>query len=329
MNGSGRHLTGGLLIVLLLAVLLGWASRTVGQGEPAPPFALKDVDGRTHRLSDFADRPLLLLFWAVRNERMAAHSLDLLGAALREVGRRPELRLVTILSQPAGEALPPEAERFRSRAPAPLLLDPESIAYGDYGIMVLPTVLLLDREHRLRDVIGYTTRAPEKLAAALTRVLGAPAGERSGAAEAEEPAARTPGLSARLRLVRKLLAKGHLDHALAELNKLPPEQRETAACSILEARILLAREELDPALEAVTRGLELEPDHREGLLVKAEILAAGGEAEAALGLLERVGGRDELAAAALARRARLLQAAGACSDALQDALKALEILLEE
>jgi len=35
------------------------------KGKPAPDFALKDLGGKTVRLSSFKGKPVLLCFWAV------------------------------------------------------------------------------------------------------------------------------------------------------------------------------------------------------------------------------------------------------------------------
>lgn len=38
----------------------GWA---VSPGQASPRFELEDVEGSRHRLSDFAGRPVVLVFW--------------------------------------------------------------------------------------------------------------------------------------------------------------------------------------------------------------------------------------------------------------------------
>jgi hypothetical protein len=54
-----------LLVLVFLAPSMraaeeGWA---VAIGDPAPQFALPDVEGRLHQLSDFSGRPVVLVFW--------------------------------------------------------------------------------------------------------------------------------------------------------------------------------------------------------------------------------------------------------------------------
>src|SRR5215475_6897182 len=51
--------------VITAALLLALSSPVVGQGEkPAPQLALKDVEGRALRLSDYKGKVVLLNFWA-------------------------------------------------------------------------------------------------------------------------------------------------------------------------------------------------------------------------------------------------------------------------
>lgn len=47
----------------LLSQQDGWRSATVMVGKPIPDFALKDIDGRSHRLSEFRGRLLIVNVW--------------------------------------------------------------------------------------------------------------------------------------------------------------------------------------------------------------------------------------------------------------------------
>jgi peroxiredoxin len=52
------------LFLLSLTACPGLETPTAAVGRPAPAFALKDLDGRTVKLADFADRIVVLDFWA-------------------------------------------------------------------------------------------------------------------------------------------------------------------------------------------------------------------------------------------------------------------------
>jgi peroxiredoxin Q/BCP len=61
-----KLILGGLAVLLLLASAVLWMLRPGSQrteGSAAPDFALQDQDGKTHRLSDYAGRWLVLYFY--------------------------------------------------------------------------------------------------------------------------------------------------------------------------------------------------------------------------------------------------------------------------
>jgi hypothetical protein len=52
-----------LLSVALIAVLSASAAAGPPNGSPAPDFALEDVNGVSHSLSDYAGKVILIFFW--------------------------------------------------------------------------------------------------------------------------------------------------------------------------------------------------------------------------------------------------------------------------
>ena len=61
-----KLMLGGLAVLLLLASAVLWMLRPGSQrveGSAAPDFALQDQNGKTHRLSDYAGRWLVLYFY--------------------------------------------------------------------------------------------------------------------------------------------------------------------------------------------------------------------------------------------------------------------------
>jgi tetratricopeptide (TPR) repeat protein len=89
----------------------------------------------------------------------------------------------------------------------------------------------------------------------------------------------------------RALGEGDYDRILAVAGEaLARGSRKDWPCSFL-ALAYLAREELDKALEYVTRALEIAPGRREYLERRAEIRALRGEAAAALSELEALHGR--------------------------------------
>jgi peroxiredoxin len=116
-------------------------------GKQAPPFALKDLKGKTTRLADYRGKVVLLNFWystcppcrketpdlTALHDAYKEHGFTVLGISMDEV----------LIPQARGKAL----EEFLRTSPLPypiLIADQKTIdAYG--GIPVQPISFLVDR----------------------------------------------------------------------------------------------------------------------------------------------------------------------------------------
>jgi peroxiredoxin len=113
-------------------------------GGAAPDFALPDLLGRTHRLSDYRGRKVLLVMWASwcgcredLPEWQAQHQ------ALAESG----LTIITISQDARVEDAAPYIE---AAAPShPSLLDTDHIVSHLYGLINVPTVIWIDETGRI------------------------------------------------------------------------------------------------------------------------------------------------------------------------------------
>ena len=122
-------------------------------GDPAPPFALPGVDGRTWTLSDFQDRQLLLVvFWCNHCPYVQAWE-----GRMVELGRRYGPRGVGIVLVNANDAVAYPDDGFESmlararekQYPFPYLRDDTQEVAHAYGALVTPHPMLFDRERRL------------------------------------------------------------------------------------------------------------------------------------------------------------------------------------
>lgn len=122
-------------------------------GDPAPPFSLPGVDGRTYRLVDFANDPLLLVvFWCNHCPYVQAWE-----GRMVDIGRRygPKgVRIVLVNSNDARaypeDNLPSMVVRARDRGyPFPYLQDESQEVARAYGALVTPHPMLFDSRRRL------------------------------------------------------------------------------------------------------------------------------------------------------------------------------------
>ena len=139
-----------------LLVLAAWAFAQVAAaaefrpwvGEPTPPLALEDMQGRAHRLSDYRGKVVLVNFWATwcapcRDEMP---SIERLRASL---AGEPFEVLAVNLAEPRSRI-----ERFLAQMPLsfPVLLDRNSRTAKAWRARMLPASYLVDATGRIRAV---------------------------------------------------------------------------------------------------------------------------------------------------------------------------------
>ncbi len=331
---EGRKISGaifGTLVLALASPAFGWASRTVEPGDPAPEIVLPDVSGQELVLSDHRGEAVLLVFWAEKNPVMKGHSWEVLAASehLRRTYADHGLKVFSIQFPPLGGA-DREALAAEHGLAMPMLLAPDRSIYSAYGLFLLPTVVLLDRDLRVRELVGYSGKIERKLEGAVALMLGL---ESETEVRSELQPRHTVASDAKKRalrhfhLGRKFLDKGRLDEALEELGKALAADPESSDALFAQAEIYLRQEKAEEALRLSEAGLDLAPDDRRGIVVNARALEAAGQSAEALEILSEIRGNDRLHAEALAVLGDIHRRAGAKEDALEAFSRALRILL--
>lgn len=139
-----------------------------GQGEIAPDFSLKDLDGNTFRLADTAGKIVVLDFWATwcpPCQESVPHLVD-----LQEKYRSQGLEIVGVSLDRSGKrAVKPFAKRYKVNYK--LLVGDYNQVVEDYGgIFGIPTLFIIDRKGKIAaKFIGYVE--PEELEAEIKKLL--------------------------------------------------------------------------------------------------------------------------------------------------------------
>jgi thiol-disulfide isomerase/thioredoxin len=145
-----------LILVPLLGTLAAASPAFAQAPQPAPPFAVRDLEGRTVKLHDLKGRPVVLDFWATWcapcrasmpeldaiQDRYADRGLVVLGLSLDEEGTAPVKKFVDRLGV-----------KFR------IALANEKML-AQYGpIRSAPTTVFINRKGMVvRRVVGYVDR---------------------------------------------------------------------------------------------------------------------------------------------------------------------------
>ena len=123
------------------AELLSWK----GPGA-APPLALRDLDGREHRLADYRGKVVVINFWATWCEPCREEMPSLQRLADHMAGRPFVLLGVDMADSE------PRVRAFLQQTPVrfPLLLDRDGAVAKAWKVKLLPTTLIIDQAQRIR-----------------------------------------------------------------------------------------------------------------------------------------------------------------------------------
>src|SRR5258708_26919176 len=144
-------LVGGVILGLAMAAApLGAAVSIVGK--PAADFALRGLDGRNLRLSEFRGQVVLVNFWARSDgdSRQQMPALDRINIAYQRAG------LVVL-----GVSVDEDLRRARDFAAAmsvsyPILFDTGTEIGKDYFLQKMPMTILVDRSGMMRySAVGF------------------------------------------------------------------------------------------------------------------------------------------------------------------------------
>jgi peroxiredoxin len=144
------------MITILRIAALCWLGATVSApraadlsvwtGGPPPALALKDLDGRLHRLSDYRGKVVLVNFWATwcapcRDEMPSIQELK------RKLGGRPFAVLAVNLDEPESRI-----RNFLAQMKVhfTVLLDPERQVARAWQARVLPASFVIGPDGRIR-----------------------------------------------------------------------------------------------------------------------------------------------------------------------------------
>jgi peroxiredoxin len=132
-----------LEIALIIAVVLlvrAWLARDLAEG-PAPEFEAFLLDGTPVALAEFADRPMLLHFWATW-----CPICRLEEGEIMRLSRSHPVLTVAMQSGSAAEVDAHLTDRERELA---VVNDPNGALARRYGVRAVPSTFIIDRDGQI------------------------------------------------------------------------------------------------------------------------------------------------------------------------------------
>lgn len=331
-----RPLTLRIATLLASASLasLAPAAAVPPRGSEAPPLALRDLDGVEVDTAQFAGRPLVLIFGELQHERVRRACAEV--SAVLDDPRLSREGVVPILviaqDRPAQEL---KEEALQEPFAGMILHDPSRRAFGDYRVLVVPSVVVVDGVGGVVYAApGPTPRFADLLTEALlvaTQHESPEQFERSLNLEAQAP--QDPTLVRVERLVRmgeQLARRGMHEMAEAQYREALKLRPGHPGAGLALADLLLATGRAQEAERHVRAVLDAQPRSVEATLALVRVHLHGsderlGEADA---LLKDVLQRYPSNAAAHYLNGRILERRGECGPASAAYRTAAELLLE-
>jgi tetratricopeptide (TPR) repeat protein len=262
-----------LLIVLVTFTANVWGLEKLQVGMNVPNFALPDLEGNQVSLADFRDRDLVVVTFFATWSVNAAELLE----RLELLSRRYEGKQLTVLglNVERQNISPGDEEAIRRvvgnlRLSFPILLDRGLETFRNYGVVAVPSTLVIDRTGMIiGELAGYPIALREDLfdliEAKLSKV------DRNGKAEQKRYA---PELKAvrYYNLARVLIDRGSVDMAVVTLKNAIDSDHGFPLPLILLGQLYVGQSMIDESVEFQGRTFQtvlFSPAERQQFLTEA------------------------------------------------------------
>ncbi len=157
MTAARTRLLISLLVLLLLAGSVAAAVETAEAkvavvGAPPPLFALKDEQGRVHRLADLFGKPIILYF----TQNMCHYCTQVIGFLKRANAAYADQGL-TILTLNVWADSPKYIRRYREQfgLPFTMLRAKDRQLLRDYEVNYVPIIVFIGRDGRIHRIFDH------------------------------------------------------------------------------------------------------------------------------------------------------------------------------
>lgn len=167
----------------------------------------------------------------------------------------------------------------------PVYVDAEQKAYGGYGIFVTPALLLIDKDGKVANGLGYSRDLKKRLHGEIEIMLGE---KDRDAFEAElhpemvDKSSEEKGAKRHLHLGLTMIERGQPESALKEFETALSMEPDMAPALVNVGCLYIDMGRIDKAKEALEKGLEEDPASVEGQICRARIRAKEEGPQAAI-----------------------------------------------
>lgn len=277
-----------LSIVTLLLFAPASNAISISHGGVAPDFTLKSIDGKRISLDEFKGKVVVLIFWRTEQKR----SLQALQDAEDIYGKylKKGVQVLSIIED--NDNRESALNIFSdNKISYPLLIDNDRETYGDYGIRVFPSTVIIDKQGLIAyDIPSHPLTYKTKLRGYVKKALGEiDESELKDVLSPHKEVKDKSSLEAsRLyNLALKFTESRLLDMAITTANKSIDANPAMVDSHILLGFLYLETKETEKALEAFNRAVELDPKSNDAQTGLGGALILKGELDRAIEILDK------------------------------------------
>jgi len=278
-----------VLLIIFFLLFSPWGDAiSIPLGNKAPDFSLRTVDGTILTPSDFEGKVLILLFWRP-NQKRSTDALKDVSEIIKKY-KDKGVESITIIEE--SESIEDAKKTLsENKISLPLAIDTDRIAYGDYGVRVHPTTVLIDSKGILKyDIPSHAPTYRTKLEAYVRRLTGEITDEELenilsfGRTEKDEALMKA---DRRYNLAMKFVNRKMYDQAI-EMAKMSIEAKPDMAKShILLGFLYLNNKEPEAALEEFESALRINPESKDAMTGKGGALLMLDRVDEAIEILNK------------------------------------------
>ena len=329
-------LTACLIITFLLlrSSSPAFPLRTLEPGSQVPPFTLPVLGGGEADVIGDEGQITVILFWSTDSESKLERGMELLHA-LQAIEKNYGDKGVVVRSVNIDKNNRAVVRQIIDRGgiTVPVLLDEKEELYGAYGLFILPTVAIVERDGTLKTAVGYTHGIAESISGEIQVMLGLKTAEELEKELNPEEVIEAPDnvLKARrrLNLGRKFMERGLVDLAGDEFAKAVELDPLNAEAHAELGGFHTRNKEYDKALAELEKAVELAPDLVQARFALGVLHREKGEAARALSEFEGVLELEPAHARTFGELGAVFEDMGEMDKALANYRKALVIVLDE
>ena len=255
-------------------------------GGTAPDFTLNSIEGKTVSLSKYKGTIVVLIYWETGQIRSLLALED--GQDIFKRFKKKDVQVISLIAEIENQ------EEIRKiikdyEIDFPALLDSDRQVYGDYGIRVYPSTVIIDKGGKLvYDIPGHAPTYKNTLEGYLLHILGEIDDEKLQEMLDPHKARKDKSLleaERRYNLALNFTELGFLDQAIEAVKKSIEAKADIAKSHILLGFLLLEMKEADKALEEFNKAIELDPDSHDAKTGLGGAFILKGDIDTALEIL--------------------------------------------